>query len=322
MPRTCQHDARARALEASQRLKLGRSPCLVLLALLLSFSVQCSDPLDLCAPTEANFGFFSKGDCRVTRASFFQGHEWLTWLGNRDLPERERFNDTEVRHIAEGNRRVDWPLELLVHLNNSVVAYLFALTEYIERPEVQRCHFLLSDSNDTPQAFADSVAELERLSIEAVQLWPTERVRALTFIGRANHLLQDSFSAAHAVREPENAAAPWCVRTIKAYIKRKPGFDGPDILYHGAGEDEGASIGHTTPEDSIYREGRDCHEPSGAAEVEACLSPTAQRARLASRNYLGMMHALVGQSASLNDIDSAVHSALNELMTAELDLCP
>jgi len=295
---------------------------LLLLVALAGFSVQCSDPLDLCAPTEANFGFFSKGDCRVTRASFFQGHEWLTWLGNRDLPERERFNDAEVRQIAEGNRRVDWPLELLVHLNNSVVAYLLALTEYIERPQVQRFHFLLDDTNDTQQAFADSAAELERLSVEAVRLWPTERVRSLTQLGRANHLLQDSFSAAHAVREPENAAAPWCVRTIKAYIERKPGFAGPEILYHGADEGEGATLGHTTPEDSIYREGRDCHEPSGAAEVEACLSGTAQRARLASRNYLEIMHGLVGQNASPADVESSVHAALAEFMTVDLSLCP
>ena len=304
-------------------LKLGRAPGLFLLAAFASLSVQCSDPLDLCAPTEANLGFFSKGDCRVTRASFFQGHEWLTWLGNRDLPERERFTDAEARQIAEGNRRVDWPLELLVHLNNSVVAYLFALTEYVERPEVQRCHFLLSDSNDTQEAFADSTAELERLSIEAVRLWPTERVRSLTLLGRANHLLQDSFSAAHAVREPDNAEAPWCVRTIKAYIRRKPGFDGPEILYHGVSEgEEGGTLGHTTPEDSIYREGRDCHEPNGAAEVEKCLSVTAQRARLASRNYLGLMHGLVGQNASQSRVDTLVHDALVDFKNVEMDLCP
>jgi len=285
-------------------------------------SVQCNDPLDLCAPTEANFGFFSKGDCRVTRASFFQGHEWLTWFGNRDLSERERFTDSELKIIAEGNRRVDWPLELLVHLNNGVVAYILALTAYTERPEVQRFHFLLSDTNDTPQAFADASEELERLSREAVHLWPSERVRALTLIGRANHLLQDSFSPAHAVREADNADAPWCVRTIKAYIDRKDGFDGPGILYHGVDEHEGATLGHTTPEDSLYREGRDCHEPTAASDVERCLSVPAQRARLASRNYLSMIHELVLQSATLTDIDSSVHDALADFLAEDMELCP
>lgn len=300
----------------------GRVLSLTLLAAFSCASVQCSDPLDLCAPSEANFGFFSKGDCRITRASFFQGHEWLSWFGNRDLPERERFTDEELEVIAEGNRRVDWPLELLVNLNNGVIAYVLELTAYTERPEVQRFHFLLSDSNDTAQAFAEASAELERLSREAVRLWPTERERALTMIGRANHLLQDSFSPAHAVREPDNAEAPWCVRTIKAYIERKPGFDGPDILYHGAGEEEGATIGHTTPEDSLYRAGRDCHEPRSASEVEACLSEPAQRARLASRNYLSMIHELVRQSEEPTEIDASVQQALAEFMAVDMELCP
>lgn len=304
-------------------LKLARWLRLALVAAFAGGSVQCSDVTDLCAPTEARLGFFSKGDCRITRASFFQGHEWLSYFGNRDLPERERFSEQEIKTIIEGNRRVDWPLELLVHLNNGVVAYIFAVTEYTERPEVQRFHFLLDDQNDTAQAFSDSLGELERLTREAVRLWPSNRGRALTLIGRANHLVQDSFSAAHSVREPDNAEHPWCVRTIKAYIKRKPGFDGPDILYHGAGEgEEGATLGHTTPEDSLYREGRDCHEPTTADAVEGCLSENAQRARLGSRNYLSAVHDLVGQSLPSAQIDDAAKSALAPFLKSDLELCP
>jgi hypothetical protein len=292
-------------------------------AALLGFAlgnVHCSDVLDLCAPTEARLGFFSKGDCLITRAGFFQGHEWLTWLGNRDLEPKDRFTESETHVIVEGNRRVDWPEELLIHLNNGAAAYLLALTEYTDRPENQRFHFLLTDRNDTPAAFADSVEALSNITREAVEAWPTPRTRALTLIGQANHLLQDSFSEAHSVREPDNAEAPWCVRSIKAYIERADGFETPELQYHGA--DEGQSIGHTTPEDSLYRPGRDCHEPTTAKDVERCLSVTATRARFATKEYLAAVRRVVALYAAGEDVDTALHQELDDFLAKHLALCP
>ena len=102
-------------------------------------------------------------------------------------------------------------------------------------------------------------------------------------MGRVNHILQDSFSHAHAVRDPDEN---WCIRKVKAYIRRAPGYDTPDIEYHGAKDD---TVGHATSADSIYQEGRDCHEPESRAEVEECLSEEAQRARLATRDYLALV---------------------------------
>lgn len=277
----------------------------------------------MCAPTQARLGFFSKGDCLVTRASFFQGHEWLTWLGNEDLSSGERFTAEEARAIAEGNRRVDWPQELLVHLNNGVPAYLLALTAYTDRPENQKSHFLLTERNDTRGAFDEAFGELSRLTLEAAEKWPTERGRALTLLGRAQHLIQDSFSEAHAVREPDNADSPWCVRTIKAYIERADGFDTDDIQYHGAEEDEeGVTIGHTTPQDSLYRPGRDCHEPSDQARVEHCLSKTATRARLASRDHLGMVQRIVLERAEGEELQQLVARELSAFAQLHLELCP
>ena len=49
--------------------------------------------------------------------------------------------------MIEGNRRVDWPKELLVHLNSSVASYIAALNEFTDRPENQKFHFLLTSSN-------------------------------------------------------------------------------------------------------------------------------------------------------------------------------
>jgi len=246
---------------------------------------------ELCVPTETRLGFFSQGDCVLTKASFFQGHEWITFFGNEDLEESERFPAEEVLEIAEGNRRVDWPKELLVELNASTIAYVNAVTEYTNRPENQKLHFLLNATNTSEQAVADSVEEIRRVSEEAVETWVSDRERSLALIGRATHVIQDSFSRAHAVRDDRDDD---CIMKVKAYIPRSASADNDGVDYHGGKELD--SIGHTTSEDSIYRSGRDCHEPSGRAAVEACLNDSASRARHATRDYLGMLHRAVGLS--------------------------
>ncbi|MGE3675257.1 MAG: hypothetical protein AB7K71_36650 [Polyangiaceae bacterium] len=249
--------------------------------------LTCSDPLDLCGPKTANLEFFSKGDCMLTRASFFQGHEWLTYFGNEGLPTETRFSSADLQTIAEGNRRVDWPKELLVNMNAGVVQYASALTEYTDRPEVQRYHFLLDDRNTPAEAVADSQGELKRLTSLALENWTSDPVKALTQVGRANHLIQDSFSPAHASRDSFDPEQPWCVITVKAFIKRAGGYDTPDVEYHGGTSSD--TVGHTTTQDSIYREGRDCLEPSGAKQVEACPSEPAKRAILATADYLELV---------------------------------
>jgi hypothetical protein len=283
-------------------------------------TVRCTNPLDACAPTDTKLGFFSKGDCVLTRASFFQGHEWLTWFGNRDLPAEDRFSPAEIHTIAEGNRRVDWPKELLVHLNNSIVAYANAVVEHTERPENQRLHFLLSADNDSAQAAAESQAEIARLSKEAAREWGRDRKRALTSMGRATHVIQDSFSAAHTVREPDHPAHPWCIRKVKAYIARAPGHDGPEIEYHGSDGSDG--VGHTTTQDSIYREGRDCHEPTTSEHVEGCLADTAQRARLATRDYLALIRRAILAGLEAAEIDALLDTELDQFSRLHSRLCP
>jgi hypothetical protein len=281
---------------------------------------RCTNPLDACAPTESSLGFFAKGDCVLTRASFFQGHEWLTWFGNRDLPVEDRFSAAEIHTIAEGNRRVDWPKELLVHLNNSIVAYVDAVLEHTSRPGNQRLHFLLDDKNDSAQAAADARAEIARFSREAARDWSRDRKRALTLIGKANHVLQDSFSAAHTVRDSAHPQHPWCILKLKAYIERAPGHDGADIEYHGGDGSEGA--GHTTTQDSIYRAGRDCHEPQKSDEVEGCLSDNAQRARLATRDYLALMRRAISSGLDGAELDAQVDAELERYEALHLELCP
>lgn len=284
-------------------------------------SLTCADPLDLCTPKKARFDFFSKGDCMLTRASFFQGHEWLTWFGNRDLPADDRFTDAEISTIVEGNRRVDWPKELLFHMNNGILAYISALTEHTEEPKNQRLHFLLTDKNSTAEAAAEAQAEVRRLTVEAMRAWITNRIWSLTLMGKAQHLIQDAYSEAHSRREPLHPTRPFCVLKVKAFIERAPGYDTPDIEYHS--DDDDASIGHTTTKDSIYRTGRDCHEPVGAAAVEGCLSESALRARVASADHLRVLRRLIGnQVFNGAALEQAVDAELEPFIAKHLALCP
>jgi hypothetical protein len=276
----------------------------------------CGNPLDLCPPIENRVGFFSRGDCMLTRASFFSGHEWLTFLGNADLPENARFSEGEIAAIVEGNRRVDWPKELMVHLNVSALAYFDALLVHTNRAEVQPSHFLLDDRNDTPTAAQNAYHKLQELTKTAVRDWVPARDHALAAIGQACHMVQDAYSPAHARRDEAHPIQPWCVVKIKAFAPRAAGFDSPDIEYHGV--DEGFDqIGHTTVQDSIYREGRECHDPKSREEVEGCLSETARRAQLATRDYLDTVLKLIRDNADPLRVESGV----SQYIDRHLRLC-
>lgn len=270
-------------------------------------AIGCSDR-PLCVPNESSFGFFSKGDCILADAPYFQGHEWLTYFGNRDLDSSRRFTDSEIHQIAEGNRRVDWPKELLVYMNTSAFEYVKALTRHTNRPEHQRFHFLLDDRNTSREAADDSIEHLHSVSSEALELWVDNRSRALTLIGQGSHVIQDSFSAAHAVRDPDR---DWCIVELKAYIPRAKGFRDPDIKFHGGQSED--TVGHTTYQDSIYRKGRDCRDPGRASGVERCLNVQAQQARVATRDYLEVMQRLIAKIVAEGPDFDAEASAQGEL---------
>jgi hypothetical protein len=279
--------------------------------------VGCADPFDLCTPQSANFAFFSKGDCVLTRAQFFQGHEWITHFGNKDLEEGARFPAEEIAAISEGNRRVDWPKEMLVHMNNGILAYISAVTEHTDRPENQRLHFLLTDRNDSAEAAADSRDAMTVATLEALEKWNANRARALALLGRANHILQDSFSPAHTVRDESR---DFCIVKVKSFIDRADGFDTPDIEYHGTSSD---TIGHTTSLDSIYLEGRDCHEPTSEASVESCLSEPAKRARVATTGYFQVTKQLIARTTAGEDVTrTEVETAFADYYGSMLSLCP
>lgn len=156
-------------------------------------------------------GFFSQGDCVFTRARFFRGHEWLTFFCNAELEEGDRFADAEVQWMALGNRRVDFPKELLAHLDNGILAYVDALMDRTERPEEQARHFLLADSDTEESAAASARERIFATTAQALRLWNRDRIRALTLFGQAQHtgarLLQPgSHRAAHRVAELRGSA--------------------------------------------------------------------------------------------------------------------
>jgi hypothetical protein len=278
-------------------------------------ATHCVAP-PLCTPETAEVGFFSKGDCALTNASAFRGHEWLTLLGNDDIPAAaDRFRDAETRAIIEGNRRVDWPKELLVFMAQGVVAYTNAANAFQDRVEAQPIHFLLDDVNETPDARVAGNAVMRERTRRGVSLWTSDRVLALTLFGQACHTLQDSFSRAHADRDPAHPTAPWCVRSIKVYLERAPGHELPPDRIHGGLS--GDTIGHTTTLDSIYRVGRDCNNPLTRGDIDRCLSDEARRARLATRDYLAIVHDLTNRDA-LSEVDEK----LDAFFAEHTPLCP
>ncbi len=262
---------------------------------------------DLCPPIKWRAGFLSQGDCILTRSEVFGGHEWLTQIANRELDDGDQFPQTEIDDIIEGNRRVDFPKELLVHLNNSVIDYTNALLAYHDKPENQPLHFLLNKRNNSKQAAAAAHQRVKEYTQQAVELWNQDRVRALTLVGRTSHIIQDSYSEAHAVRDEDN---PLCVKHVKAYLRRDPGFE-EGVHFHGGRSDD--TIGHVTPKDSIYVEGRQCRAPQGEAAVRECLRPSAQYAITATRDYLKLVHELVRQQT--DNPDAAMDDYIQEHLT-------
>ncbi len=295
---------------AGRRGKQQRSSWLLWLAM-AGVGVACEQPADICAPIDDRIGFFSQGDCVFTRAPFFRGHEWITYFGNQQLGDADQFGPEQVQWMALGNRRVDYPKELLVHLDNGVLAYVHSLTAHTARPEVQPHHFLLSVRDSEKEAADTSRKHILERTREAMELWPTNRTRALTLLGQAQHAVQDSFSAAHTVRRsdsplfgatptealvladagetgpPTAGVAPCrgecsCIERVKAYIRRDPEYR-KGVLYHGTDDD---TVGHITSQDSIYRAGRDCHRPESAEEVWDCLDQHARQGVQGTAAYL------------------------------------
>lgn len=306
-----------------------------IVALACLFASDCTIPLDLCSPVTGRVGFFSQGDCILTRSNFAQGHEWLTFFGNEFLAESEQFADSEIQQIANGNRRVDWPSELLVHLDNSIFAYYKAMVRYTDLDDNQAVHFLLRASNSEREAIEEARASILQSTRSALRAWVTNRERALSLLGRANHTIQDSFSEAHSVRNVEHPqfgsdnckGECGCVERIKAYRPRDAGSKA-GILFHGGREELEAhefssdNIGHNSRSDSIYLPDRDCRSPEGRGDVKACLNQTAQAAAAATTTYLSMVRDQVRRgNTGLEMNQELLQDAFDQYVFDHLSIC-
>ncbi len=312
-------------------MSLAVSKSLAALACVLT--VACEKPEDICAPVTDRIGFFSQGDCLFTRARFFRGHEWLTYFGNEELDEADRFDAGEVQWMALGNRRVDYPQELLVHLDNGILSYVDALMDRTERPEEQPHHFLLGGSDSEAEAAEAARQHILDVTERALQLWSDDRIRALTLLGQGQHTVQDSFSPAHTIRRTESASYGTlpsegageacsgqcaCILRVKAYLRRDAEYR-EGILYHGSEDD---TIGHITNDDSIYRSGRSCHRPVSPGAVFACLNGYAKQAAFATMAYLAWVRAEIERGNVGADVTSeSLRPGFDELAGAHLAEC-
>jgi hypothetical protein len=297
----------------------GRSVALAI-ALLAMGGASCDQFgfLDLCKPGRGanRSGFYSTGDCFGTDASVFRGHEFLTEIGNADdeYPGGMIFPQSQIELIVEGNRHTDYPIELLVHLDNGVLAYLDALLGYHNAPENQAPHFILRAGNSHYEAHEEALDIIRAHTIEAAALWNFDQTRALIELGQATHALQDSYSPAHTVRSPDPGGGDlaYCICKLKTFVPRDEGCLTSEIEFHDKLDDD-RKPGHTTALDSIYLTVPECLDPGTVDEVKSCLTGEARRAVLATHDYLVAARELLttgaDQTAVLDRLDAyfAVH---------------
>lgn len=291
-------------------------------------SCDTFDVFTLCDPSKGSgrVGFYSAGDCLGTDQSVFRGHEWITFLGNRDsdVPNGQYFTDDQISTIIDGNRHTDYPKELLVHLDNGFLEYLDALFAYHNTPSGQAEHFILRSDNSHQEAHAEGLVVLRGLTQEAVALWNDSQESALGRIGKATHSLQDSYSPAHTLRVPDPAAGgqaadpAWCLCKLKTFVARDEGYDTEDIEFHDRLDDERTS-GHTTALDSIYvpTKGRECLDPNSPEQVEGCLKAEARQAVVSTHDYLALVRELATTAAD----EATVDQRLDEYFALHFSFC-
>ncbi len=338
-------------------MRPGGWKCLGAVSLALACAA-CTDYQfsDLCNPRSGGrrLGFYSTGDCVGLDAPAFLGHEWLERLANEDPPEGEPYIDSpsfderdrfiwtreQLDLLTEGNRHTDYPLELLVHLDNGITAYLDALLAYQELPENQAPHSILRSDNWTLEAWRETLCVIRNRTREGVALFADDQVAALTKIGSATHTLQDSYAEAHTVRfDPrwaeEEKEAPacdyattnWCICNLASYVSRSSPFDEPNTdpdapdfgqpnAYHER-EDYESTPGRAVAGDAVFRDELDCHEPSSANHAAWCLKPNAKQAVIGTRAYLYLVRDLATHAADGDEIDRR----LGELFATHLRLC-
>jgi hypothetical protein len=300
---------------------------LVSLCLAWGVSNSCDsfDIFTLCDPHSGSgrVGFYSAGDCLGTDQSVFRGHEWITFLGNQNGDDKPFFTEDQIAAIVDGNRHTDYPIELLVHLDNGLLEYLDALFAYHNTPNGQEEHFILRSNNSHEDGRLKGILNLSQLTRDAVKEWNDNQPLALQLIGKATHGLQDSYSPAHTVRVPDPAAGGqpddpvWCFCKLKTFVSRDEGYDTDDIEFHDRLDDE-RSTGHTSALDSIYvPEGRECLDPNTPESVFACMKAEAKQAVVSTHDYLEMVRELVTTSPSEDVIDQR----LGEYFSKHFSFC-
>jgi hypothetical protein len=248
--------------------------------------------------------------------------------------------ESQLETIIDGNRHTDYPLELLVHLDNGVAAYIDALLSYHEGPGNQAPHFLLRADNWGWDAWQEALCVIENKTVEGAALWPNEPIAALTKIGSATHTLQDSYALAHTVRcdpgktneelnipdDIDCTENPWCLVKLKTFVYRTGVFaeahedpdapdHGMDIEYHER-HDYSVLPGHAVAGDAIFWDRLECHEPA-KKDVLDCLLPNAARAVVSTRAYLTVVWSLLDSGAG----EQAIRDALDTYFAQHMQLC-
>lgn len=227
----------------------------------------------------------ARGHEDITRFAVERAHEWL----GRVFYPKPRVGDegpSSKNPLVRGNYDTDFaaetPLGWFLDIETD------SNSEYQSLPEFQSLHFMRGfwggRVETLEEACAASRQRIVDLSVEALRLVGRgKREQAFYFLGAASHVIQDSFSEAHASRSPGGRG----VRDMCTYIEEFPG-----VCVHTRDD--------VLSKDRVWQVNAGCSLDPSNRDWE-CLKGEAQRAATVSGGYLAVMAAAIEGRYDLED---------------------
>ncbi len=221
-----------------------------------------------------------------------------------DAAPKGLFGSNSRNMLIHGNFATDFP-------NQTTIMSLASFwnmpgMSYAENPKTQVLHFLRNYKNATTLASAMDTCLQSRLAIkiiteEAVNSWiKGDKTRSLFLLGHATHVIQDSFSPAHARRD--SGQNNYNVKNICFYgAQINKAIYSNEVCYHNL-IDQGDVIWNVQasqkdltsnlwPNEPSIQCDKGANYPQTDKQKRGCLKHEARLARLATEKYLYIVFA-------------------------------
>lgn len=203
-----------------------------------------------------------------------------------------------------------------------------------EGKDSQVLHFLRNykDSVTLASAHATCVQareNIKRVTSEALRAWQNQDAnKALFLIGHAAHMIQDSFSPAHTMRD--NEAHNYNLKNVCFYgtkMAEKQGINTRlgsklDICYHSTPDSKDAiwnlkrsqykeALSNWGRAESVSECSRGDNYPESEEAKQSCLKSEARLAKLATEKYLFIIFSQISPTNSIQPVESEIVSSLD-----------